>query len=179
MLNIWLLYFFFCVCVCLGGGVILIYKHIIKCSVSCHHSSSEVGYNLEVKVHHCEHIEPWQTKLDIKGTRGIVAFTPGLGDLEVGGWCNNDQANPDSNVHGANMGPSWGRQDPGGSHVGPLNFAIWEVISDSWGHRKEYGFENKLREIAFVSNLLNSELMKKSVIKHFIGDFIMALYAAC
>ena len=35
------------------------------------------------------------------------------------------QADPDSKVHGANMGPIWGRQDPGGSHVGPVNFAIW------------------------------------------------------
>ena len=34
--------------------------------------------------------------------------------------------NPDSKVHGANMWPIWGRQDPGGSHVGPMNFAIWE-----------------------------------------------------
>ena len=24
------------------------------------------------------------------------------------------------------MGPIWGRQDPGGPHVGPMNFAIWE-----------------------------------------------------
>ena len=32
---------------------------------------------------------------------------------------------PDSNVHGANMEPIWGRQDPGGPHVGPMNFAIW------------------------------------------------------
>ena len=31
----------------------------------------------------------------------------------------------DSKVHGANMGPIWGRQDPGGPHVGPMNFAIW------------------------------------------------------
>ena len=31
---------------------------------------------------------------------------------------------PDSKVHGANMGPIWGRQDPG-PHVGPMNFAIW------------------------------------------------------
>ena len=30
----------------------------------------------------------------------------------------------DSKVHGANMGPIWGRQDPGGPHVGPMNFAI-------------------------------------------------------
>ena len=33
---------------------------------------------------------------------------------------------PDSKVHGDNMGPIWGRQDPGGPHVGPMNFAIWE-----------------------------------------------------
>ena len=32
---------------------------------------------------------------------------------------------PDSKVHGANMGPIWGRQDPAGPHVGPMNFAIW------------------------------------------------------
>ena len=36
--------------------------------------------------------------------------------------------NPDNKVHGANMGPIWGRQDPGGPHVGPMNFAIWEAI---------------------------------------------------
>ena len=31
---------------------------------------------------------------------------------------------PDSKFHGANMGPIWGRQDPGGPHVGPMNFVI-------------------------------------------------------
>ena len=31
----------------------------------------------------------------------------------------------DNKVHGTNMGPIWGRQDPGGPHVGPMNFAIW------------------------------------------------------
>ena len=36
------------------------------------------------------------------------------------------QNNPDSKVHRANMGPIWGRQEPGGTHVGPMNFAIWE-----------------------------------------------------
>ena len=30
---------------------------------------------------------------------------------------------PGIKVHGANMGPIWGRQDPGGPHVGPMNFA--------------------------------------------------------
>ena len=32
----------------------------------------------------------------------------------------------DSKFHGANMEPLWGRQDPGGPHVGPMNFALWE-----------------------------------------------------
>ena len=32
---------------------------------------------------------------------------------------------PDSKVHGTNMGIIWGQQDPGGPHVGPMNFAIW------------------------------------------------------
>ena len=31
----------------------------------------------------------------------------------------------DSKVYGANMGPIWGRQDPGGPHVGPTNLDIW------------------------------------------------------
>ena len=34
--------------------------------------------------------------------------------------------NPDNKVHVANVGPTWGRQDPGGPHVGPVNLAIWE-----------------------------------------------------
>ena len=41
--------------------------------------------------------------------------------------------NPDSKVHGANMGPIWGRQDPGGPHGGLMNFAIWECsLWESW-----------------------------------------------
>ena len=44
---------------------------------------------------------------------------------------------PDNKVHGANMGPIWGLQDLGGPHVGPMNFAIWDVmyidvINDRW-----------------------------------------------
>ena len=38
---------------------------------------------------------------------------------------NSTHTDPDSKVHGANMGPIWGRQDPGGPHVGPMNFAVW------------------------------------------------------
>ena len=45
---------------------------------------------------------------------------------------------PDSKVHGANMGPIWGRQDPGGPHVGPMDFAIgvymYTIQIHSFGH---------------------------------------------
>ena len=44
-------------------------------------------------------------------------------------------AYPDCKVHGANMGPIWGRQDPGGPHVGPMNFAIWVYSEAIGGHR--------------------------------------------
>ena len=37
------------------------------------------------------------------------------------------RADPDSKVHGANMGPTWGRQDPGGPHISHMNIAIWEL----------------------------------------------------
>ena len=44
-------------------------------------------------------------------------------------------ANPDSKVHGTNMGSIWDRQDQGGPHVGPMNFAILEC-TDSLGANK-------------------------------------------
>ena len=69
---------------------------------------------------------------------------------------------PDSKVHGSNMGPIWGRQDPGGPHVGPMNFAIWEysygniafytvIIAKIWGGifiilRDFYHFATKIVE---------------------------------
>ena len=43
--------------------------------------------------------------------------------------------NPDSKVHGANMGPTWVLSAPDGPHVGPMNRAIREsliCITQSW-----------------------------------------------
>ena len=34
----------------------------------------------------------------------------------------------DSKAYEGNMGPIWGWQDPGGPHVGPMNFAIWVIF---------------------------------------------------
>ena len=35
---------------------------------------------------------------------------------------------PDSKVDGANMGSTWGRQNPGGPHVGHVDLAIWDSV---------------------------------------------------
>ena len=45
--------------------------------------------------------------------------------------CHGAYRAPDSKVHGANMGPIWGRQDPGGSHVDPMSLAIWGSTDSS------------------------------------------------
>ena len=37
------------------------------------------------------------------------------------------QSIPDSKIHGVNVGPTWGRQDPGGPHVCHTNLAIWDM----------------------------------------------------
>ena len=37
--------------------------------------------------------------------------------------------NPESKIHGTNMGPTWGRQDPGGPHVGPMNVGPLNLLS--------------------------------------------------
>ena len=45
--------------------------------------------------------------------------------LKTGFLSYNIENYPDSKVHGANMGPNWGWQDPGGPHVDHVNLAIW------------------------------------------------------
>ena len=41
-------------------------------------------------------------------------------------------AYPDRKIHGANVGPTWGSQDPGGPHVGHMNLAIWVYMEEDW-----------------------------------------------
>ena len=95
----------------------------------------------------------WQTRRNLKGSpftntengvwisNNIHSFlwdvaTPtwysgNIAAFEIGVWmrvitCHsfvNVVAYPDSKVHGANIGPIWGRQDPSGPHVGSMNFA--------------------------------------------------------
>ena len=73
-----------------------------------------------------------EAELQHKYTVVVVGADTGLVIREivqgVKGWLYFTQVCPDSKVHGANMGPIWGRQDPGGPHVGPMNVAIWVYI---------------------------------------------------
>ena len=39
----------------------------------------------------------------------------------------NNLLNPDSKIHGTNMGPTWILSAPDGPHVGPMNLAIREA----------------------------------------------------
>ena len=43
-----------------------------------------------------------------------------------------EQPNPDSKVHGANMGHTWVLPAPDGPHVGPMNLAIREDKVRTW-----------------------------------------------
>ena len=40
---------------------------------------------------------------------------------------------PDSKVYGANMGPTWGPQDPRGPYIGPMDLAIWHTYWTNQG----------------------------------------------
>ena len=51
-------------------------------------------------------------------------------------WCVRTSAtyssNPDSKIHGAYMGPTWGRQDQGVPYIGPMNLAIKEGLGQCY-----------------------------------------------
>ena len=47
---------------------------------------------------------------------------------------------PDSKIHGANMGPIWVLSAPYGSHVGPMDFAIWAWITFTETHEIKVSF---------------------------------------
>ena len=75
--------------------------------------------------------------------------------------------NPDSKVHGTNMGPTWVLSAPDAPHVGPMNLAIKEFTAVcSWG----FGWERKnlLQVIVWhwTGNKLLSESMMTSLLMH-------------
>ena len=51
------------------------------------------------------------------------------------------------------MGPTWGRQDPGGPHVGPMNPAIW-VINASVSYNAQSAFLYNIFRVRLASLLI-------------------------
>ena len=45
---------------------------------------------------------------------------------------NDNIRTPVSKIHGANMVPIWGQQDPCGPHAGPMNVAILDNLQIKW-----------------------------------------------
>ena len=89
-----------------------------------------------------------------------------------------DSMHPDSKVHGANMGPIWGRQDPGGPHVGPMNFDIWVITSQFFSKvgttlpmitRGKYGAYNQSKD----TNPINTIMIRHydPIIRHHTPSF--------
>ena len=60
------------------------------------------------------------------GSRGITGTTC----HQDGSSTTGNSRCADSKVYGPNMGPTWGRQGPGGPHVGPMKLTIWDVACD-------------------------------------------------
>ena len=57
-------------------------------------------------------------------TFGILVRPRRTSNINFEGYASLVDSNPNSKVHGANMGLTWGRQDPGAPHVGPMKLAI-------------------------------------------------------
>ena len=81
------------------------------------HDSQHIG-SININLIRFYHPSNWQIFLPVN--RGFH-----LGGSNELTQKNDLHTSPNSKVRGANMGPIRGRQDPGGPHVGPMNFAIW------------------------------------------------------
>ena len=54
----------------------------------------------------------------------VINTTALVSEINTEGYWEMTHTYPDNKVHGANMGPTWGQQDPSGPHVGHVNLAI-------------------------------------------------------
>ena len=83
---------------------------------------------------------------------------------------------PDSKVHGAKMGPIWGRQAPVGPHVGPMNSALWgmiKILLKSVPTTRSASQQLSLWQISF-----RQKSNKKSLSQPRLNQFTMKLVSA-
>ena len=65
---------------------------------------------------------------------------------------------PDSKVHGTNMGPIWVLSAPDGPHVGSLNLAIWGLLL--WNAKKD--FDARYHRIYEYNKITSTQPIRKS-----------------
>ena len=79
----------------------------------------------------------------------VFMFSPFVWCFSQWHWRTNTSANPYSNVHGANMGPTWVLSAPDWPHVGPIYLAIRDQLRVpdlainlhmAWSHHSHHGF---------------------------------------
>ena len=79
---------------------------------------------------------------------------------------------PESKVHGANMGPTWGRQDSGGPHVGHMNLAIRDNImlrTAVW--RDALPMDTRAFQRTLVTLTTGADVVR--LFQHFIGYWLV------
>ena len=98
---------------------------------------------------------------------------------------------PDSEVHGANMGPTWGLSAPDGPHVGPMNLAlrallsiIWDVLLSSYGSLDCYtaqtwclqDFESDMIHHMSLADVIDCVIYQS---KYVIGGCLQVFWISC
>ena len=93
---------------------------------------------------------------------------------------------PDSKVHGAYMGPTWVLLDPCGSHVGPMNLAIRNIIFIVILHKGKERYDGTLhhkgtKEWSILKEmcLSASKVLLKHVIKDISPTLVYRVYYDC
>ena len=115
-----------------------IIRYAYQCSYACIHDRvKEPSHGINDNCDNFPHINKiamgaYQRVIHSQCIIGTCLGQPRMRLFLSGCWdlvyrsCNPGHS-PDSKVHGAYMGPTWGRKDPGVPHVGPMNLAIREV----------------------------------------------------
>ena len=94
------------------------------------------------------------------------------------------RTDPDSKVHGANMEPTWVLSAPDGSHVGPMNLAIWGVnhhlkystLASSAIERRLTSYEMHFWNTLTDFNMYNSYVNSKYALKMAESQLLLKMF---
>ena len=101
---------------------------IANCLFTCHSSSTSLWSILALQWC-CHKAIGKQVRIEwLQGLEHLERFCSLITTLTL-------RRNPDSKVHGVNMGPTWVRSAPDGSHIGPMKLALRvDHPKSTWHH---------------------------------------------